>query len=118
MTASYQYVNFDTVNQQYALLTTKPNATPVGYMQNPLTQANYIQQFASSTQQQLQRCNVAAVTFDGKTCIGFDELGQPYACDPATGTNTALVSGSMVVRCGTNSLTVSVEAYTGALSVH
>ena len=118
MTASYQYVNFSGAQQRYSLLTSKPNATPLVYVQDPLKLTNYVMQFASAAQQQLQRCAMGTTSFDGKTCIAFDELGQPYSCDAATGVTSPLAVGSVVLSCGTNSLTVSIEPYTGALSVH
>src|SRR5690349_20972120 len=48
VTQSMQYVKFDTTNQQYSLTSTAPNVTPVVYVLNPTTQANYITAFSST----------------------------------------------------------------------
>jgi type II secretory pathway pseudopilin PulG len=118
VTQSMQYVAFDTVAQQYSLLSSKPNASPLVYIQNPVTMQNYVTKFSASTNAGFKSVVLQTVSVDGKAVIGFDELGQPYSWDPATGNATALVNPATIpVKCGTFLLTVYVEPYTGALSV-
>jgi prepilin-type N-terminal cleavage/methylation domain-containing protein len=118
VTQSMHYVSFDTTNQKYTLTSTAPNVTPVVYDTNPTTQANYVTAFSSSPNQYLKTVALQTVSCDGKTCLAFDELGQPYSVDPASGTATLLINAATIpVKCGTFTMTVSVEPYTGALSV-
>ena len=115
---SMRYVNFDTVNQKYSILTTAPNVA-ASYEQNPSTLQNYIALFgASAAPGGMRTVFLQSPSADGKTCIAFDELGQPYACDASTGVAVLLVAtATFPVKCGTFTLTVKVEPYTGAMSV-
>jgi len=121
LTQSMRYVNVDVPNQRYSLLVSKPNATPLVYEQNTLSAQNYVTQFSTGavgTTAGLKAVALQAVNIDGTTCIGFDELGSPYSCDPVTGNATPLVAAATIpVKCGAFTLTVFVEPYTGALSV-
>jgi prepilin-type N-terminal cleavage/methylation domain-containing protein len=116
---SMRYVNFDIANQKYAILISKPNISPAVYEQNPSTFQNYIALFgASAPPGATQTVALQTPSADGKACIGFDELGQPYSVDPASGVATPLVNtATFPVKCGTFTLTVKVEPYTGAMSV-
>ena len=118
LSQAIRYVNFDTVGQKYSVLTVKPNVAAI-YEQNPGTLQNYIAYFGTSAPPGgLQSVLLQTPSADGKTCIAFDELGQPYACDASTGVTTALVNtATFPVKCGTFTLTVKVEPYTGAMSV-
>jgi prepilin-type N-terminal cleavage/methylation domain-containing protein len=119
VTQSMTYVPITVATQQYAITSSKPNASPVVYVMNPVTGQNYITKFSSATNPGLQPAALQAVNIDAKACIAFDELGQPYSWDPATGNSTALVNPATIpVKCGNFLLTVSVEPYTGALTVN
>ena len=113
-----KYVNIDTVNQNYAILSSAPNVTAV-YEQNPTTLQNYVTYFGGNAPQgAIQTVTLQTPNIDGKTCIAFDLLGQPYAVDTSTGVATLLVNtASIPVQCGTFTLTIKVEPYTGAMSV-
>ena len=118
VTQSLIYVNVDVSNQQYSLLASSPSTTPATYLTNSLTNTNYVTKFGANGPSQTRTVSIKSVTVDGKTCLAFDELGQPYSWDPSTNTATLLVNpAQIVVQCGTFTLTVSVEPYTGALSV-
>jgi prepilin-type N-terminal cleavage/methylation domain-containing protein len=118
LSQSMRYVNFDTTNQVYAITSSKPNVT-AAYEQNPVSLQNYITTFGSAnTASSMQRVTLQTPSVDGKTCISFDELGQPYSCDTSSGAAVQLVNTATIpVRCGNFTLTVKVEPYTGALSV-
>ena len=115
----FRYVNFSTTNQNYSILTSAPNITPAVYEQNPVTCQNYTTPFGSSAPPgAMQNVLLQTASADGKTCIAFDELGQPYSCDPSTGIAVMLVNAATFpVKCGTFTLTVYVQPYTGAMSV-
>jgi prepilin-type N-terminal cleavage/methylation domain-containing protein len=114
-----RYVNFDTVGQNYSILVSKPNVLPAVFEQNPSTFQNYVTQFgAAAPPGGIRNVYLQTPNADGKTCLAFDELGQPYACDASTGVATPLANtATFPVRCGIFTLTVRVEPYTGALSV-
>jgi type II secretory pathway pseudopilin PulG len=112
------YVNFDTTNQKYSLLSASPATTPTQYLTNSLSNQNYVTQFGASGPPQTKTVILRSVNVDVKACLAFDELGQPYSWDPATNSVTLLVNPAQIaVKCGTFMLTVYVEPYTGALSV-
>jgi prepilin-type N-terminal cleavage/methylation domain-containing protein len=116
---SMRYVNFDTANQKYSVLISAPNAGTLVYEQNPVSLQNYVQTFGTSAAAgTFQMVALQTPSADGLTCLAFDQLGQPYSCDPATGIYTLLVAAATIpVKCGTFTLTVYVEPYTGAMSV-
>ena len=114
-----RYVKIDSVAQSYSILTCAPNVSTLTFEQNPTSLQNYITLFgAAAPPGAFQTVQLLTANADGKTCLAFDELGQPYACDSATGVATMLVNRAAIpVQCGTFILTVYVEPYTGALSV-
>ena len=119
LSQTMRYVKIDSVAQSYSILTCAPNVSPLTFEQNPTSLQYYITSFgAAAPQGAFQTVQLLAANADGKTCLAFDELGQPYACDSATGVTTMLVNRAAIpVQCGTFILTVYVEPYTGALSV-
>ncbi len=118
VTQSLIYVNCDTGNQKYSLLSASPAITPTAYLTNPLNQKNYVTQFGASGAPQTRTVALQTVSADGKTCLAFDELGQPYSWDAGTNTATLLVNPATIpVTCGAFTLTIYVEPYTGSLSI-
>jgi prepilin-type N-terminal cleavage/methylation domain-containing protein len=127
-TQTRHYVKFDTAAspQNYLVLSSMNPQTDV---QHPVTKAsNYQVKFGRNTPADtpgitpgLEQCGLGTVSIEGHNTIGFDELGVPCYWD--TGTNTAVpltVSGgsTIQVKCGTFTLTVSVEPYTGEIKVN
>lgn len=67
------------------------------------------------------QCGLGAVSIEGRTTIGFDELGVPCYWDTATNQPVSLTvtGGSTIqVQCGTFTLTVTVEPHTGEIKVN
>lgn len=114
-----RYVNVDSTNQKYSLLISAPNAGTLVYQQNPVTLQNYVSLFGSASGSGLMATTtLLAPTIDGQTCLAFDPLGQPYSCNASTGATALLAAtASIPVRCGSFTLTVKIEPYTGAMSV-
>ena len=119
LSQSFRYLKYDAVNQSYAILISKPNATPLVYETNPSTLQNYVALFGNGAPPGgMQTVFLQTASADGKTCLAFDEVGQPYACDAATGVCTLLAAtATFPVRSGTITLTVKVDPFTGAVSV-
>jgi prepilin-type N-terminal cleavage/methylation domain-containing protein len=122
-TQTRHYVKFDASSnpQTYRLLT---SVTPLVDVQHPISKAsNYLVTFGSSSGATpgLSDISLGTVSFEGRTTLAFDELGVPYYYDPGTNTTTALATtgGSTIqVKCGTFTLTVTVEPYTGEIKVN
>ena len=120
-TQQRHYIIFTTTAPQNYRLAT--SVTPLVDVPHPVTLANeYVQSFGTSAAGGLSTVTLGDVRFelDGQTIISFDELGVPSYYDTGTGTNTALATsgGSGIeVRCGTHTLRIVVEPYTGEIRV-
>ena len=68
----------------------------------------------------MQQVSLGTITFAGNaTAIGFDELGAPFGYASSTNTRTSFTSaGTIVISCGSASLTISSQPYTGEASVN
>ena len=119
LSQSFRYVKADTTSQNYAVLTNKPNILPLAYETNPSTLQNYIANFGNAAPPGgMQSVVLQNPNVDSKTCIAFDEIGQPYSCDVATGACVLLVNpASFPIHSGSITLTVFVDPYTGAVRV-
>ncbi len=114
------YVQFNVVGGSYSLLSAPPTGT-LQYLRNPLkTTANYTQAFGGNSGLAIKNATLLSASFDGKTVLAFDQYGSPLYWDPAmnggSGGTAAMVNGSIVIKSGTLNMTISVEAFTGALS--
>lgn len=106
-------VKFDAGAESYALVAASSPATPI---EHPITKDDY--QVALESTSGLEDVTIESASFDGQRMIGFDELGTPYAVDADTGTASELASaGTIVLRSGTYSLTISVEPFTGEITL-
>jgi prepilin-type N-terminal cleavage/methylation domain-containing protein len=119
------YVLFDTTNQLYGLYSSAPTmaTTTANAIDHPLKpptfNGKYVTAFGVS-KSQMETISISNISFGGWTCLKFDELGVPYGYDITTATATQLTGssiGTINVNCGKYSLTVSVEPYTGELTV-
>jgi prepilin-type N-terminal cleavage/methylation domain-containing protein len=119
-TQTRHYVKFDTTAgaQKYEILTGAPPASPV---QHPITKApTYVVSLGPSGAPGMADVSLGDVDIEGSLTIGFDELGVPHFWDTATNkaVATTQTGGSTIqVRCGTFTLTVTVEPYTGEIKV-
>lgn len=120
-TQTKHYVTFSTSStpQSYRIVT---SMTPLVNITHPITKASeYAVTFGTNGTPGLSDISLGTVSFEGKTTIAFDELGVPYYYDPGSNTTTALsTSGgsTIAVTCGTFTLTISIEPYTGEIKVN
>lgn len=126
-TQTRHYVKFDTTTPQtYRLLSSMNPETDI---QQPVTKAStYTVKFGRNAPADtngitpgMEQCGLGTINIEGHTNIGFDELGVPCYWDTATNKAVSLtVSGgsSIQVTCGTFTLTVSIEPYTGEIKVN
>lgn len=113
-----QFVQF--VGQQYNLQTRDTDTSALYTITHPVTKNNYSLTF-NTTASGLGNVTLTSASFGGKSVLGFDELGSPFSFDSAAGPNgtvTPLAStGSIVITSGSASLTISVEPFTGEVTV-
>jgi prepilin-type N-terminal cleavage/methylation domain-containing protein len=116
------YVKFDTANQRYTLLSTANSGGDVA-LSHPIRQTSYIQQFGS-TSRDWPTTTINSADFDGLTAafadqytVAFDEIGAPYVFKYSTNTTEDLNTGSIVMRCGAFTKTISITAATGEITV-
>jgi prepilin-type N-terminal cleavage/methylation domain-containing protein len=110
------YVRFDPAAESYEVLSAiAPTAARVTH---PVENNPFAVSFAAAGNTPVRDVEVSEVSFDGKPTIAFDELGTPYAYDATTNTTSAMSDGSIVLKCKTNQVTITVEAFSGALRVN
>lgn len=114
-TQQRQYVQF--VGQQYTVMSRATDVSPLAAITHPITKESYAYTFGTP-QSGLANVSLTSTNFGGPTIVGFDELGSPFAYDAGPNTSTPLATpGTIVLTCGAISLTVSIEPYTGEITV-
>jgi|HubBroStandDraft_6_1064221.scaffolds.fasta_scaffold604479_2 prepilin-type N-terminal cleavage/methylation domain-containing protein len=109
------YVTFDTTNQQYTLFS---SMSPQQVLQHPINLNNYVMTFGKSGPNNIsQSVALTSANFNGQTTIAFDETGVPYSYN-AGATTTLSGTGTIVLTCGTTSLTISIAQDTGEITVN
>jgi len=119
------YVWFDTANKRYSVHATAPTATTTATdaIDHPLHPTTFGGKYVTAfgvTGSQLQQVSMGTVDFAGKQILKFDELGVPWGYDVTTATPTQLTGatiGKVGLTCGSFTLTVSIEPYTGEMTV-
>ena len=120
-TQTRHYLRFNTTAgaQSYRIVT---GVSPVVNVQHPITKASaYVTSFGANASTGMSEVSLGNVSFEGRTTIGFDELGVPYYYDTTTNlpVATSVSGGSTIeVKCGTFTLTISIEPYTGEIKVN
>jgi len=115
-TQSMQYVTFDVAAtpQTYALY---KSTTAGDYVTDPVNKGSFIRTLGTGGTPGLTDIviDAGAVSIDGQTKLAFDSLGQPYS---VTGNAaTVMVAGTIRLTAGSQSLTITIEPYTGEMSV-
>jgi prepilin-type N-terminal cleavage/methylation domain-containing protein len=122
-TQTMHVIVFDTTNNKYTLVKyTSPSTETT--LSHPLTGLSYVQQYGS-TNAQMKKMVLTSANFTGLDAayasihgIGFDELGTPYVYDSSkTPRTNEMISGSIVLTCGANTSTVTIDRYTGEIKV-
>jgi prepilin-type N-terminal cleavage/methylation domain-containing protein len=114
-TQSMQYVKFDVAGKRYSVLSAVSPSEAV--IKHPVRHDDYITRLGAGGTPGLEQVTLESASFDGRTILAFDEMGMPYAYNSATNSAAPLASGTVVLKCGTHSLTVKVEQYTGEITV-
>ena len=108
------YVQFDVANKTYKVL--DAFSTP-NVIKNPVDGSTYQVKFGTASTNGLQQMELQSASFDGQTVLAFDVMGIPQSVNAFTGAMMPLTSGSVVVKSGSYTMTVSVSPYSGELTV-
>lgn len=107
------YVRFN--GNGYGLYTVATGGTPITH---PLNKTEFTAAFGSTGSPGMQSTTLTSADFDGNTTLVFDELGAPYSYSTTTNSNTPLAAaGQVKIACGTHTMTVNVEPFTGELTI-
>jgi prepilin-type N-terminal cleavage/methylation domain-containing protein len=104
------YVNF--AGQQYSIM----NGSPLVTINHPVSKNPYIVTFGTPNTG-LESVVIDSFDFGGPNTLGFDDLGSPFSYDGITQT-PIVAPATITVRCGNQTLTVSIEPFTGESSVN
>lgn len=109
------YIKF--TGQSYSIYSAPP-VVGVQPITHPVTRAPYTTTFGAQSSP-LSNVALTSESFGGPSIVGFDEMGSPFSYDTGTSTATSLTaSGTVVLTSGSSSLTISIEPYTGEVTVH
>jgi len=118
----YIYIRFDTASNNYKVLSVA-NSSGDTVLTHPITQQPYIQQFGSGSRG-LESVTIQSVDFDGvdntisdEFTLAFDEMGAPFAFCYDVNNQSDLKSGTIVLRAGGFTTTITVTPYTGEILV-
>jgi prepilin-type N-terminal cleavage/methylation domain-containing protein len=110
------FVRFDTATGRYEVL---QQMTPSEQLiTHPITKQPFQVSVGAARGDELKNVTLDAVSFDTRPVLMFDEMGTPHSYDPATLTGSPMVAGSVRLRSGTFTITISVEPYSGELRVN
>lgn len=112
-TARVIYVQFDEDEQRYTVYRGFP-LTAANRVVHPVTQGPFVVSFGRP-RDAMEKLQLSDVDMDGEEVLAFDEAGAPFSVNSGGGT-TALDEGSVVVNCGTRTVTVRIDADTGRLT--
>ena len=111
-----QYVRFDLANNRYEVL---DRLTPTEQViTHPVHNNPFRVALGSGRTDNLKDVVLDTVSFDAQPVIMFDELGTPRAYNPTTHTSAAMVAGSVRLKSRAYTLTITVEPYSGVLTVN
>jgi len=108
------YIQFDKTAGKYTLLS---GISPAVTLEHPINHTDYVEKFGTAGSPGMAGITLTDASFDGKLTLAFDELGSPLAYDPVSATTAVLSSGTITLTCGSESLSISVEPYTGEISI-
>ncbi len=115
-TQKNQYVVFNSTTQNYSLYCGA--AGPTTLLTHPVNLNNYTMTFGQTGPNNISSdVTLGAVSFGGQTTVAFDEMGTPYSFNSGTATQLSQ-PGTVLLNCGSYSLTISVTQDTGEITVN
>ena len=114
-TGQTMYVSFNPSGQQYGLYSSMTPQQQV--LTHPVNLNNYVMTFGQAGSNNISAdVTLGSVSFNSQNTIAFDELGIPYAYN--SGITPLTQPGTIVLNCGSYSLTISVTQDTGEITVN
>jgi prepilin-type N-terminal cleavage/methylation domain-containing protein len=111
-TQARQYVLLS--NNSYTLKAMNA-ANTLAAIAHPINPGNYSVTFDTGP---LRGVAIASTSFNSQSSVAFDELGSPLAYNPSTQNLSALSGpGTIQMQSGGLTMTITIEAYTGEMSV-
>jgi hypothetical protein len=125
-TGQVVYVRFDVANNKYAMITAPANSkTDKGdLVTHPITQAGYVTQFGAAARGWEQVKIESAVmngidtSFRPEFTVGFDEIGSPHVWCYDVDQRNDLNDGTIVIKAGQFTSTITVSPATGEILVN
>ena len=115
-TQQYEYVVFNVSGQSYSIYS-GTSAGPTTLLTHPINGNSYLMTFGQTGPNNISSdVTLGSVSFNGQSTVAFDELGVPYAYN--SGDAALTLPGTIVLNCGTYSLTISVTQDTGEITVN
>jgi prepilin-type N-terminal cleavage/methylation domain-containing protein len=116
------YVKFDDAAENYRLMSDPAAGSEI---KHPITKADkFITQFGAAADSRMSNVNIQSAVFNGVDTtyrptftLAFDELGQPFVYSYGLAGSNEMNDGTVVLQCGTDTITVSIERYTGEIKV-
>ncbi len=115
-TQKRHYVRFDLANNYYEVLD-QITPTPT-LITHPVDKTAYKVLLGPGRSDSLRDVILDEVTFDARPVLFFDELGTPHSYDPTTQATSTMMAGSVRLRSNANTMTVTIEPYSGELKVN
>ncbi len=106
------YVRFDVAAGTYDVL---DSMSPVTRITHPVDKGPYLVQVGAGRNDSLKVVTINSADFDGQPVIAFDELGVPYSYNAATAARTPLNAGTITLKSGAFTLSVTVSPFSGEL---
>lgn len=122
-TQTWQYVKFNTSTSTYSILDKVPMGGGDHIITHPVTKAAYTTTFGAG-KTAMADIGIQTATFNGidsayqpEYTIAFDELGTPWVyCYDLNNVNEML-NGTIAIKSGTATVTLTIERYTGEIKV-
>ena len=108
------YVKFDVANKNYKVLDV---LSPANIIKNPVDGSTYTVTFGTGSTNGLAQMQLFSASFDTQSVLAFDVMGIPQSVNATTGVMTPLTAGTIVVKSGVYSMTVTISPYSGELTV-
>lgn len=110
-TGTMQYVVFNVGAGKYDVM---DSVSPTNIITHPVLHTPYEVLFGVAP---LRSVSLNSVNFDGNTTVAFDTLGVPYSYASTTQTLAPLTAGTVVLKSGAASTTITVQPYSGEIKV-
>ncbi len=120
----WHYVKFDVDAENYRVLDAAGPGGADQVIKHPITKNDFVTRFGAAGDSRVRDIKIQSAVFNGvntlyrpEFTIAFDELGTPFVFDYAQNGSDEMLDGAIVLECGLNTITVTIERYTGEIKV-